>query len=171
MKGPGGLIRSNAIPGYENRGPLVEWSEGKAYLLIDHVVFKGAAGAVLCYYNPPVHQVGNPGLDAYLEGLDRVNEKRSDFEFLVLYGANDPVHAGGDLKESLDKLDRTLEIKKEKEAAGASPEAVDRLFEWADGRLKKGRPFIKRSEDFQSTFGLSPYAEGEHGSAVRRKFP
>jgi len=123
---------------------LVEWSEGKAYLLIDHVLYRGKAGAVLCYYNPPVHQVGNPGLDAYLEGLDRVGEKRDDLQFLVLYGANDPVHAGGDLKESLNKLDRTLEIKKEKEAAGASPEAVDQLFEWADGRLRKGQALHKK---------------------------
>ncbi len=144
MKGPGGLIRSHAIPGYENKGPLHEWAEGKAYLLIDHVLYKGKAGAVLCYYNPPVHQVGNPGLDAYLEGLDRVGEKMDDLQFLVLYGANDPVHAGGDLKESLNKLDETLEMKKEKEAAGASPEAVDRLFEWADGRLKKGQALHKK---------------------------
>lgn len=139
MKGPGGLVRSNKIKGYENIGPLYEWSEAGAYLVIDRVRFEGKTGAVLCYYNPPVHQVGNPGLDAYLEGLDNVLEKRDDLEFLILYGANDPVHAGGDLKESLTKLDSTLEMKREREAAGASPEEVDRLFDWADIRLKKGQ--------------------------------
>ena len=139
MKGPGGLIRSDKISGYENIGPLYEWSEAGAYLVIDRVIFEGKTGAVLCYYNPPVHQVGNPGLDAYLEGLDNVLEKRGDLEFLILYGANDPVHAGGDLKESLTKLDSTLDIKREREAAGASPEEVDRLFDWADIRLKKGQ--------------------------------
>lgn len=139
MKGPGGLVRSNKITGYENIGPLYEWSEAGAYLVIDRVRFEGKTGAVLCYYNPPVHQVGNDGLDAYLEGLDNVLKKRDDLEFLILYGANDPVHAGGDLKESLAKLDRTLEMKREREAAGASPEEVDRLFDWADIRLKKGQ--------------------------------
>jgi len=139
MKGPGGLVRSNKISGYENIGPLYEWSEAGAYLVIDRVKFEGKTGAILCYYNPPVHQVGNPGLDAYLEGLDNVLEKKDDLAFLILYGANDPVHAGGDLKESLTKLDSTLELKREREAAGASPEEVDRLFDWADTRLKKGQ--------------------------------
>lgn len=139
MKGPGGLVRSNKISGYENIGPLYEWSEAGAYLVLDRVRFEGKTGAVLCYYNPPVHQVGNPGLDAYLESLDNVLEKRNDLEFLILYGANDPVHAGGDLKESLTKLDSTLDIKRERVAAGASPEEVDRLFDWADIRLKKGQ--------------------------------
>jgi len=138
MKGPIRLVRSDEIAEYENFGPIYEWSEGKAYLIIDRVTFGGKAGAILCYHNPPVHQVGNPGLDAYLEGLDRVFEKKDDFVFLILYAANDPVHAGGDLKESLEKLDRTLEIKKEKEAKGASAEEIDQLFDWADNRLEKG---------------------------------
>ncbi len=138
MKGPIRLVRSDKIAEYENLGPIFEWSEGKAYLMIDSVSFKGKPGAILCYCNPPVHQVGNPGLDAYLEGLNKVLEKRDGLEFLIIYGANDPVHAGGDLKESLNKLDMTLEAKKEKEAAGASAEEVDRLFDWADNRLKKG---------------------------------
>ena len=138
MKGPIRLVRSERIAEYKNLGPLYEWSEGKTYLIIDKVVYKGVSGAVLCYYNPPVHQVGNPGLDAYLEGLDRVFEKMNELQFLILYGANDPVHAGGDLKESLARLDKTLEMKKEKEASGASEEEVDQLFEWADNRLKKG---------------------------------
>ena len=139
MKGPVELVRSDKIGEYENLGPIYEWSDGKAYLTIDRVSFRGTAGAILCYFNSPVHQVGNPGLDAYLEGLDNVLEKRGDLEFLILYGANDPVHAGGDLKESLTRLDSTLDIKREREAAGASPEEVDRLFDWADIRLKKGQ--------------------------------
>jgi len=139
MKGPGRLVRSSKIKGYENIGPLYEWSEAGTYLVIDRVRFEGKTGAVLCYYNPPVHQVGNPGLNAYLEGLDNVLKKRDDLEFLILYGANDPVHAGGDLKESLTNLDSTLDTKREREAAGASPEEVDRLFDWADIRLKKGQ--------------------------------
>lgn len=138
MKGPVRLVRSDKIAEYKTLGPFYEWSEGKAYLTIDRATFRGKVGILLCYYNPPVHQVGNPGLDAYLEGLDRVFEKRDDFGFLILYGANDPVHAGGDLKESLNRLDRTLEVKSEQEASGASAEEIDQLFDWADNRLKKG---------------------------------
>ena len=138
MKGPIRLVRSDRIAEYENLGPIYEWAGNKAYLIVDQVSFRGKVGAILCYFNPPVHQVGNPGLDAYLEGLDRVFEKRNDLDFFILYGANDPVHAGGDLKESLRNLDMTLEAKKEKEAGGASPEEIDQLYEWADDRLEKG---------------------------------
>ena len=138
MKGPGGLVRSNKLAGYENISPLYEWSEAGAYLVIDRIRFKGETGAVLCYYNPPVHQVGNPGLDAYLESLDNVLKKRDGLKFLILYGANDPVHAGGDLKDSLNSLESTLKTKEEKSSAGASEEEIDLLFDWADNRLKKG---------------------------------
>jgi enoyl-CoA hydratase/carnithine racemase len=85
-----------------------------------------------------VHQVGNPALDAYLEGLDKVFQKKEELQFLLLYGANDPVHAGGDLKESLEKLDKTLIMKKEKEQTGAPEKEIDQLYDWADRRLKKG---------------------------------
>ena len=138
MKGPINLVRSNEIANYANLKSIYEWSEGKAYLMIDQISFKKKMGAILCYYNPPVHQVGNPGLDAFLEGLAKVLEKRDEIEFLILYGANDPVHAGGDLKESLNKLDATLEAKKEKEAMGEPAADIEKLFEWADNRLQKG---------------------------------
>jgi enoyl-CoA hydratase/carnithine racemase len=138
MKGPIRLLRSGKIAGLETLGPIHEWSEGPAYLVIDQVSFNGKKGAVLCYCNPPVHQVGNPALDAYLEGLDKVFQKREALQFLLLYGANDPVHAGGDLKESLEKLDNTLAMKKEKEKAGAPAREIDQLYDWADRRLQKG---------------------------------
>jgi len=102
------------------------------------VSYGGVEGAILCYCNPPVHQVGNPGLDAYLQGLDKVAGMKDRLAFLLLCGSNDPVHAGGDLKESLTRLDQTLEAVKEKEAAGAPAEEIDRLYDWADGRLEKG---------------------------------
>jgi len=44
--------------------------------------------------------------------------KRDQLEFLILYGANDQVHAGGDLKESLNKLDATIAAKNEKRQRG-----------------------------------------------------
>jgi len=139
MKGPTGLIRSDKIEGYRNTGPVYEWADARACLVIDRVIFEGKTGAVLYYCNPPVHQVGNPGLDAYLEGMDIILKQRDDLEFLILYGANDPVHAGGDLKESLNQLDRTLKIKQEKELDSVLPEEIDREFEWADLRIKKGQ--------------------------------
>ena len=128
MKGPIRLVRSGKISKYKNLRPIYEWSAGKAYLFVDQVNYAGKLGSILCYFNPPVHQVGNPGLDAYLAGLDKVFEKRDELEFLILYGSNDPVHAGADLKEILNRLDRTLETKKEE----------DIFFEWVDNRLKKG---------------------------------
>ncbi len=138
MKGPIQGVRSGPFPEYRNLSPIYEWEEAKAYLIIDRVAYGDIQGAVLCYYNPPVHQVGNPGLDAYLEGLGRVSKQRKDLDFLILYGSNDPVHAGGDLKESLTRLDRTLEAAEEKRASGASPEEIDRLYHWADARIDKG---------------------------------
>jgi enoyl-CoA hydratase/carnithine racemase len=138
MKGPIQVVRSEKISGLANLGPLHEWSEDPAYLVIDEVSFKGKKGAVLCYCNPPVHQVGNPALDAYLQGLDKVFHKKEELKFLLLYGSNDPVHAGGDLKESLEKLDKTLAMKKEKERTGAAVKEIDQLYDWADRRLEKG---------------------------------
>ncbi|MBN2033438.1 MAG: enoyl-CoA hydratase/isomerase family protein [Deltaproteobacteria bacterium] len=138
MKGPLRLLRSGKISGMERLGTIYEWFESSIYLVIEEVSFQGKKGAILCYYNPPVHQVGNPALDAYLEGLDRVYGRKEDLQFFMMVSANDPVHAGGDLKESLEKLDKTLAMKKEKERAGASTEEIDELYTWADSRLKKG---------------------------------
>jgi len=138
MKGPIKLVRSGKIGGMEHLGSIYDWSEGSACLAIDEVSFAGRRGAVLSYTNPPVHQVGNPALDAYLEGLDRVYERKEELAFLMMVGANDPVHAGGDLKESLEKLDRTTVLKSEKKQAGASAEEIDAVYAWADDRLEKG---------------------------------
>jgi enoyl-CoA hydratase/carnithine racemase len=138
MKGPINLVKSGRIEGLKHLGPIHEWSEGAAYLIVEQVSYKETPGAVVCYYNPPVHQVGNPGLDAYLEGLEKVYSRKGDLKFLILYGANDPVHAGGDLKESLEKLDRTLAMKQEKEKSRAPASEIDKLYGWADNRLKKG---------------------------------
>ena len=138
MKGPIQVVQSGKISGLADLGPLHEWSEGPASLVIRQVLFYGKKGAILCYCNRPVHQVGNPALDAFLQGLDKVFEKKEELNFLLLYGANDPVHAGGDLKESLEKLDKTLAMKKEKEKAGAPAKEIGRLYDWADRRLEKG---------------------------------
>jgi len=72
MKGPIRLVRSGKISKYKNIRPIYEWSAGKAYLFVDQVNYAGKLGSILCYFNPPVHQVGNPGLDAYLAGLNKV---------------------------------------------------------------------------------------------------
>ena len=138
MAGPVDIIRSDKVEGLNNVGPRYAWSEGQAYLYLDAVQFQDAKGGIICYYNPPVHSVGNPGLDAYLEAIRIVSENKGEFQFLIFYGGCDPVHAGGDLKESLSKLDKTIETKKEMERRGASVDEIDVLYKWGDMRLEKG---------------------------------
>ncbi len=138
MAGPIDVIRSEKVEGLENLGPRYTWSEGQAYLYLDAVQFQGVRGVIICYHNPPVHSVGNPGLDAYLDAIRIVSGSKDEFQFLIFYGGCDPVHAGGDLKESLSQLDKTIETKKEMEAKGAKAEDIDALYRWGDMRLEKG---------------------------------
>lgn len=138
MAGPIDNIRSHKIEGFNNLGARYTWSEGEAYLYLDAIEFKGKRGGIICYYNPPVHSVGNPGLEAYLEAIKIVSKNREAFGFLIFYGGSDPVHAGGDLKESLSKLDKTIETRKEMESKGAKAEDIDALYRWGDMRLEKG---------------------------------
>ncbi|MFH1489654.1 MAG: enoyl-CoA hydratase-related protein [Pseudomonadota bacterium] len=138
MYGPVRLIRSKEISNYRNLEPVYEWKDRRAYLIIDKVLYQERPGAILCYHNPPVHQIGTTSLHAYHAGLDRVLKTRDELEFLLLCGANDPVHSGGDLKESLAKLRESLDKKREKVSRGASEEDIDRLFSWGERRLKKG---------------------------------
>ena len=138
MQGPIRIIRSNKIENYKNLEPLFKWADGQAYLIIDKVVFCEKVGAILCYHNPPMHEIGTTGLYAYQDGLDTIIEKKDELEFLILCGANAPVHSGGDLKESLGSLRKTLEAKREMEVSGASAGEIDRLFGWGESRLEKG---------------------------------
>ncbi len=119
-------------------GSPYAWSEGAAYLYLDAIEFKGVKGGIICYYNPPVHPVGNPGLDAYLEAIRTVSANRDSYRFLILYGGADPVHAGGDLKESVSRLDETIGKKREMQGEGFKSQDIDALFTWADMRLEKG---------------------------------
>jgi enoyl-CoA hydratase/carnithine racemase len=73
-----------------------------------------------------------------LAALDKISESLAGLRFLILAGPSDPVHAGGDLKESLMNLDSTLKLKQKKEKTGAPAQEIDRLFAWADGRIQKG---------------------------------
>ena len=138
MQGQARIIRSNRIANYKNLESLFKWTDDRAYLIIDKVAFGEKAGAILCYHNPPVHQIGTTGLYVFHEGLDVVFEKRNELQFLILCGANAPVHSGGDLKESLRRLRKSLATKRKMEAAGASKEEIDRLFSWGESRLEKG---------------------------------
>jgi enoyl-CoA hydratase/carnithine racemase len=139
LKAFGKLVRSaDVIHGYENTGIIYEWTREKAYLAIDAVQYRGSGGAILYYHNPPMHQIGTNALYAFHEGLDRVIEALEHVNFFILYGANDPVHSGGDLKESLEKLQKSLREKEEILLSGASAEDVDHLFSWGEARLEKG---------------------------------
>ena len=144
MHGPIRIIRSDRISDYKNLGPIFEWTDGDAYLIIDKIVFNKKIGAVLCYHNPPVHQIGTEGLYAFHDGLDAVWGKRDELQFMILCGSNAPVHSGGDLKESLNKLNETLTLKREKEASGATEEEINRLFSWGESRLEKGVLLYKK---------------------------
>ncbi len=138
MKGPLRIIRSNKITNYKNLGPLFKWTDNLSYLIIDKVEFGKKTGVILCYHNPPVHQIGTTGLYAFHDALEVIFENRDKLQFLILCGANAPVHSGGDLKESLNRLKKSLKAKRELEAAGASKEEIDRLFTWGESRLEKG---------------------------------
>ncbi len=138
MQGPARIIRSNEIPSYRNLEPLYIRRKAEGYLIIDKIRYGEKTGAVLCYHNPPVHQIGTEGLSAFHEGLDIVLETGDDLDFLLLCGANAPVHSGGDLKESLARLRKSLVKKRELAPAGASEKAIDRLFSWGESRLEKG---------------------------------
>jgi enoyl-CoA hydratase/carnithine racemase len=139
LKGPGKLLRSTQeLNHYENIGILYQWSKDNAYLTIDQVRFKGRTGAILYYHNPPVHQIGTTALYAFHEGLDRVLKELKTIDYFILYGPNDPVHSGGDLKESLKKLQKSLRAKEELLLKGASSKALYDLFSWGEARLEKG---------------------------------
>ncbi|HKI48001.1 MAG TPA: enoyl-CoA hydratase/isomerase family protein [Desulfobacteria bacterium] len=139
MKVPGKLLhRSDDINGYENTGILYEWEKDNAYLTIDSVRFKGRNGAILYYHNPPVHQIGTTALYAFHEGLDRVMGELGKLDYFILYGPNDPVHSGGDLKESLEKLQNSLRAKEKLLLKGAEAKEVANLFSWGEVRLQKG---------------------------------
>ena len=139
MKVFGKLVRSaDVIHGYENTGTIYEWTRDNAYLTIDVVRYIGIEGAILYYHNPPLHQIGTTALYAFHEALDRVIGELKHLNYFIFYGPNDPVHTGGDLKESLGKLQKSLQAKEEMRLSGASAHEMDKLFSWGEARLKKG---------------------------------
>ena len=139
MKGFNPLIHSaNIIDHYQDLGILYQWAHETARLSIHQARFQGVTGVILYYENPPVHQIGTDALYAFHEGLDQIIENLDQFDFMILYGPNDPVHTGGDLKESLFKLQKSLRAKKKLISSGAGPEEIDQLFSWGEERLTKG---------------------------------
>jgi enoyl-CoA hydratase/carnithine racemase len=96
----------------------------------------------MCTTNPPVHQIGNPALDAMLTALAAL-EAQGDAEFLILTWPCAPVHAGGDLKESQTNLETTEAARDELEAKGAPRQEIEALYHWADGRLDKGQALYR----------------------------
>ena len=146
-RGPLRLVRSQEIPHFRNLEPIYEWTDRQTYLVIDRVNYRERRGALLVYNNPPVHQVATPGLHAFLDGIAEVVRQAADLEFLILYDSNDPLHAGGDLKESLRNLETTLEKKKLKIAARATAREIDALFGWGEERLRRGVALYQKIRD------------------------
>lgn len=147
MRNPVTKLRTEQIQGLETIDVLHEWEEGKAGLYVDIVKYKEKKGVLFYCFNPPVHQMGNPALDAYLAAFDKLRNRLEGLSFLVLDGPADPVHAGGDLKESLKRLEATREKAAELKAKGARPEEIDALYNWADARLKKGFALYEAMRD------------------------
>lgn len=138
MQGPIPVSRATTLEPLTLLNPVYEWTEGASYLLVDRVRYQDRTGVVFTYHNPPVHQMGNPALDAYLGAFSEVERLGEGLSFLILTGTADPVHAGGDLKESLARLRQTRATAAEREAAGDAPAEIDALFRWADARIEKG---------------------------------
>ncbi len=138
MQGPAKIVRTSEIPNYKVLGPLFEWAEGNAYLTVDRVQYGKKQGAIFSYCNPPVHQIGNSALAAFLQGFDTLDPLEEDLWFIIFHSACDPVHAGGDLKESLERLQQSNAERDRLQAAGADAERIRALFDWGDARIDKG---------------------------------
>ncbi|MBI5359897.1 MAG: enoyl-CoA hydratase/isomerase family protein [Planctomycetes bacterium] len=158
MNGPAVILKNGSFGALKQSAVLYEWRQGDAYLFLDEVAVRGIRGAILCYNNPPVHQIGNPALDAYLQAVDALSGKQ--VKFLIMYFANDPVHAGGDLKESLKKLDSTIDAKKELILKGASASEIDKLYGWGDERLQKAFALYKKLRALGKSVRLISVAGG-----------
>ena len=138
MGDPTLALRAANVVGLERGETLHQWVEGRAALTADRVWYNGTPGVIIAYSNPPVHQVGNPGLDAYLTALEAVTVIADQLQFLIFTGPADPAHAGGDIRESLTRLDDTQDKRDELKAAGASDQEIWALYNWGDARLDKG---------------------------------
>ena len=143
MSDPTTTLRSAEVDGLERGTALHTWADGRTGLVADRVTYRCKPGAILAYTNPPVHQVGNPGLDAYLTALGEVAAVAGELDFLIMTGPCDPAHAGGDIRESLTRLDQTLEQRAELEAASADDAKIWDLYAWGDARLDKGFALYK----------------------------
>jgi len=150
MSDPTTTLRSAEVDGLERGEPLHSWTDGRAGLVADRVTYRGRSGAIIAYTNPPVHQVGNPGLDAYLAALGEVAAVAGELDFLVMGGTCDPAHAGGDIRESLTRLDQTLQERAELEAADAADSEIWDLYGWGDARLDKGFALYGAIRDLSS---------------------
>jgi enoyl-CoA hydratase/carnithine racemase len=148
MQGPAKIVRSSKIPNYEYLDPLFEWAEGNAYLTVDHVRYANKEGAVFTYSNPPVHQIGNPALAAFLKGFEALDPLEEDLWFVLFHSACDPVHAGGDLKESLERLQASNAERDRLQAAGADAAEISALFDWGDARIDKGFALYRKFREW-----------------------
>lgn len=160
MKGPIFVVRSGMIASLRQIRTLYQWSEKASYLIVDEVEFKDKRGVIICYDNPPVHQIGNPALDAYLEGLNIVLANQSSLRFLILHFSADPIHAGGDLKESLAKLDQTIEQRDRLKSHGASEDEIDILYKWGDERLQKAFTLYRMLNKLRRTMRIVSVCSG-----------
>lgn len=115
------------------------WEEKNSLVALYAVTVHGRSGTVIYHHNPPVHSVGTLALDAFTEALELVRRISGELGFLIFWSASDPIHAGGDLKETLENLKYTIEKKNKLLTSkdGLKKDRTDRLYAWADKRLNK----------------------------------
>lgn len=142
LAAPSPILEALAATKAASRGPIFERSIGRdGGLRVEAVSYRDRPGAVLYYDNPPVHQIHSEALDAFKDAMATVQAIAGKLKFLLFTFPADPVHAGGDLKETLAKLDaarahhdailaRCLPFEDAKAA-------IDPLYDWADARLQK----------------------------------
>lgn len=84
------------------------YSGSKGYVRVDHATYAGKSGALLSYVNPDprkLHAVDVDGLREMEEGIQAVESQVAELDFLIMYGAYDPVHAGADITQFADDCD------------------------------------------------------------------
>lgn len=116
---------------------VYQWRNNSQLLFAQYIAYRNKVGAVLYYENPPVHQINTEALTAYQRALDRIQSERQA-HFLILLSPSDPVHAGGDLKETLKHLE-CIEVQRQ----GNRLPQDDTPYAWADERLHKAFELYK----------------------------
>ena len=87
---------------------------------------KDIQGAVLFYQNPPLHSIDDKALTMNIEALEKIATKANEYQFLIVFGRNHPLHVGADIRENYTRLSEALEQSR-----------MPDYLQWTDYRLGK----------------------------------